>query len=210
MALANATKGTGAGAGLRVVRGASGEEQLDDALARAFLDGDDLAFTELVRRHERTVLAIVRRYAEDADAARDLAQRAFLSAFVMARRARWLRRGGPVPFRAWLLRVALNLGKNHARDTRRWRRAPVDAAEGALPVPPVGASELERQERERALRAAVLRLPRRQREVLTLRVDAELGFAEIAGLLGITEGSARVNFHHAVKRLRDLVAGESS
>jgi len=206
--VANVTKETGAGAGLRVVRGASDEEQLDDALARSFLDGDDLAFTELVRRHERTVLALVRRYAEDADAARDLAQRAFLKAFVMARRSRWLRRRGAVPFRAWLLRVALNLGKNHARDTRRWRRERVEAAEGAVPVPPVGAAHLERQERERALHAAVLRLPRRQREVLTLRIDGELGFAEIAGLLGITESAARVNFHHAVKRLRDIVAGE--
>ena len=207
--MSNVTQGMRAGAGLRVVRGASDEEQLDDALARAFLDGDDLAFTELVRRHERTVLALVRRYAEDADAARDLAQRAFLKAFVLARRSRWLRRRGSVPFRAWLLRVALNLGKNHARDRRRWRREPVEAAEGAVPVPPVGASQLERRERERALRSAVVRLPGRQREVLTLRIDAGLAFAGIASLLGISESAARVNFHHAVKRLRDIVAGES-
>jgi RNA polymerase sigma-70 factor (ECF subfamily) len=51
----------------------------------------------------------------------------------------------------------------------------------------------------------VLRLPRRQREVLTLRVDAELPFAEIAETLSITENAARVNFHHATQRLRALV-----
>jgi RNA polymerase sigma factor (sigma-70 family) len=196
------------GKGLQVVRAAPLDERLDDALVRAFLHGDDLAFAELVRRHERTVLALVRRYAEDADNARDLAQRVFLKAFVLTRRSRWLRGRGAVPFRAWLLRVALNLGKNHARDARRWRRAPLEAAEGAAPVPPVGASRLERQERERAVRAAVLRLPRRQREVLTLRIDAELPFADIAGVLGIGQTAARVNFHHALKRLRDVVAGE--
>jgi RNA polymerase sigma-70 factor, ECF subfamily len=193
---------------LRLVRGASEAEQLDEALARAFLDGDDLAFSALVRRHERAVLALVRRYAEDEDSARDLAQRAFLKAFEAARRSRWLRRRDALPFRSWLLRVALNLGKNHARDARRWRRAPVEAAEEAAPIAAVGAADLERQERTRAVRAAVMSLPRRQREVLTLRIDAELPFAEIARVLGTSENAAKVSFHHAVKRLRDAVAGE--
>ena len=56
----------------------------------------------------------------------------------------------------------------------------------------------------------MLLLPRRQREVLTLRIDAGLPFAEVARTLGIQEGNARVHFHHAVRRLADLVrvAGE--
>lgn len=193
--------------GLRLVRGASDRDRADAALLRAFLAGDDAAFGELVRRHEREVLAVVRRYAEDAETARDLAQRAFLRAFEAARRSAWLRLRA-APFRAWLLRVAMNLGKNHARDARRWRRAPVEAAELAAPVPPVGSDALERVERARAVRAVVLALPRRQREVLTLRIDAELPFGEIARVLGITENAAKVNFHHAARRLRDVVAGE--
>ena len=55
------------------------------------------------------------------------------------------------------------------------------------------------------MRRAVLALPRRQREVLTLRVDAELPFADIAETLHITENAARVSFHHAVQRLRKLM-----
>ena len=45
-------------------------------------------------------------------------------------------------------------------------------------------------------------MPRRQREVLTLRIDAELSFAELADALGITENAAKVTFHHATRRLR--------
>src|SRR5512147_2044170 len=101
---------------LRVIAGTGVAERADDALARAFLAGDDDAFGNLVRRHERTVLAVLRRYADDPDDARDLAQRAFLRAFEAARRATWLRVKGPLPFRAWLLRIAVNLGKNHLRD----------------------------------------------------------------------------------------------
>jgi RNA polymerase sigma-70 factor (ECF subfamily) len=58
------------------------------------------------------------------------------------------------------------------------------------------------------VRAAIVRLPRRMREVLTLRVDAELPFAEIAEALGISENGARVSFHHATRKLRAALAGE--
>src|SRR5207237_1005501 len=54
---------------------------------------------------------------------------------------------------------------------------------------------------------AVARLPRRQREVLLLRIDGDLPFAEIAQTLRITEVNAKVNFHHAVQKLKQLVQG---
>ncbi len=208
--MGDGTDRRGARQGLRLVAGAAASERSDEFLVRAFQGGEDEAFGELVRRHERTVLALLRRYTEgspaSSDATRDLAQQAFLKAFQAARRSLWLHAKAPVSFRAWLLHIAVNLGRNHARDRRRWRRAPVEAAE-AVPVAAVGTAALERAERERAVRAAVLGLPERQREVLTLRVDAELSFREIADVLGIAEGNARVHFHHAARRLRDVVAG---
>jgi len=60
------------------------------------------------------------------------------------------------------------------------------------------------------VRGAVLTLPRRQREVLTLRVDGELSFTEIAETLGITDNAARVSFHYALQKLRTLFAEEPS
>lgn len=177
---------------------------MDSDLVREFLAGDESAFGELVRRHERVVHAIVRRYASTPDDARDLAQRAFVRAFESARRV--LRRDEAVPFRAWLLRIAVNLGKNHARDAGRWRLAPVDAIDRSVSMPPTAPDAIERADRERLVRAEVLRLPRRQREVLTLRIDAELSFAEIGATLGITENNAKVHFHYAAKRLRATLA----
>jgi len=201
---------------LRVVAGgAAPARREEDALVAAFLVGDDDAFGELVRRNEPLVLAIVRRYARTPEDARDLAQRTFLRAFEAARRA--LRRGvrNAVPFRRWLVRVAVNLAKNHVRDEGRRLRAPLDEAgeageagvAGAAAQPaPSAADALVHAERTRLLRLEVLRLPRRQREVLTLRIDAELPFAEIAAALGITENAAKVTFHHAARRLRAALA----
>jgi RNA polymerase sigma-70 factor (ECF subfamily) len=117
-----------------------------------------------------------------------------------------LHRGADFPFQAWLLRIAINLGKNHARQARKWRQAPLSVVEstGNGEVSPL--ESLERAERERMARQAVLELPRRQREVVVLRVDAGLPFAEVAATLGITENNAKVHFHHAAKRLKEIIA----
>jgi RNA polymerase sigma-70 factor (ECF subfamily) len=193
-----------------VAGGAIPARREEDALVAAFLVGDDEAFGELVRRNEALVLAIVRRYAVTPEDARDLAQRTFLRAFEAARRS--LRRGprAAVPFRRWLVRVAVNLAKNHRRDALRVLRAPLEQAdvEGASVVAPSAPEALVLLERARRTREAVLRLPRRQREVLTLRIDAELPFAEIAATLGITENAAKVSFHYATRALRAALTSE--
>lgn len=180
----------------------------DTELCRAFMAGDDTAFGELIRRHQDLVFEIVRRYAGRVEDARDLSQRAFLRAFQAARRAlRRLDGRGEIPFRAWLLRIAINLGKNHARQERRWQRTSIKALDGC-PSPALSAFDaLDRAQRQCLARSAVLYLPRGQREVLTLRIDGELPFAEIAEILGISENNAKVHFHHAVKKLKVLVTG---
>ncbi len=204
---------------LRVVAGGvTPARREEDALVAAFLVGDDDAFGELVHRNERLVLSIVRRYARTPDDARDLAQRTFLRAFEAARRA--LRRGPgreAVPFRRWLVRVAVNLAKNHARDEARRLRAPLALVEGDDPGggrartdAPDALGALARAEEAARLRLAVVSLPRRQREVLTLRIDAELPFADIADALGITENAAKVTFHHATRRLRAALSADEA
>ncbi|MFZ5442615.1 MAG: RNA polymerase sigma factor [Myxococcota bacterium] len=178
---------------------------------RAFSAGDAGAFGALVQRHQELVYRVVRRYARSIDDGRDLTQRAFLQAFEAAERAlpRLLAAGQEVPFRAWLLRIAVNLAKNHARDTSRWHLVPVDALDGQAAAA-TAQDALERAQQEALTRRAVLLLARRQREVFTLRIDAGLSFAEVAETLGITEGNAKSHFHHAVKRLKEEVAKLSS
>ncbi|HEY6003630.1 MAG TPA: sigma-70 family RNA polymerase sigma factor [Anaeromyxobacter sp.] len=190
----------------RAARSGAGEP-VDEALLAAFLVGDDEAFGELVRRNERLVLSIVRRYTRAPEDARDLAQRTFLRAFTAARRALGKDPQGAIPFRRWLTRIAVNLAKNHLRNERRFDRAGLELL-GPADVPPVGADGLLRAERTARLRAEVLMLPRRQREVVTLRIDAELPFAEIAEVLGITENAAKVTFHHGSRRLREALRRE--
>jgi RNA polymerase sigma-70 factor (ECF subfamily) len=188
--------------------GRAGAPRDEDALLGAWLAGDDEAFGELVVRHQALVLAIVRRHAATPEDARDLVQRTFLRAFEGARRALVKGRPNALPFRRWLVRVAVNLARNHRRDTARWSMRPLDPearASEASSAPEV----LEHAEQVARLRRAALDLPRRQREVFLLRIDAELPFAEIAQVLHTTENAAKVSFHLAAGRLRgELGRGE--
>jgi RNA polymerase sigma-70 factor (ECF subfamily) len=176
----------------------------DGELLEAFRDGDSKAFEALVRRYQRPVLAIARRFADDLDDAEDLAQRAFINA--AQRAGGW--RGGS--FKSWLFRIVVNLAKNHVRDTSRFDRSEEAAESEAEPTAPEAHERMEAREQREALRAAVAKLPRRQREVLLLRIDGDQPFAEIAATLGITEVNAKVNFHHAVQKLKAWLAAEPS
>ncbi len=171
-------------------------EPSDSDLLDAFRGGDTRAFEVLVRRYQRPVLSIARRFSADSDDAEDLAQRAFINA--AQRASGWL--GGS--FKSWLFRIVVNLSKNHVRDNARFDRSEGAQDQEAAPTEADAHARLETAEQQKELRAAIARLPRRQREVLLLRIDGDLPFAEIAQTLGITEVNAKVNFHHAVKRLK--------
>src|SRR5712691_7611783 len=139
----------------------------DEELLDAFRAGDHRAFEALVRRYQRPVLGIARRFARDEDDSEDLAQRAFINA--AARAGGW--RGGS--FKSWLFRIVVNLAKNHVRDTARFDRSEEAHEREAPPVEPSAHARLEAEEQRAELRAAIVRLPKRQREVLLLRIDGD-------------------------------------
>lgn len=179
----------------------------DVALVQAFRSGDRRAFEVLVRRHQQPVWAIANRFAKDRDAADDLAQRAFMQALERIQELRG-------SFRPWLLRITANLAKNYIRDNARLVHTepgfepPPGTFDSPSSVAPDDAYDAA--VRHHAVRQAVATLPDRQREVVLLRIDGQLSFAEIGEVLGITENNAKVTFHHAVKKLRESLGGRDA
>lgn len=157
-----------------------------------------------MREHQRSVFGLALRMARgDEQFARDITQRAFEQAWKGRDSFR-----GDASFKTWLLRIATNLGRNELR--RAWRHrevVPGEDGEGN----DVGRSDstafedLARGEARLALRDALDALPERQREVALLRIYQDLSFAEVGEVIGITANNAKVNFHHAVKRLKELL-----
>ena len=186
-----------------------GSSEPDDAsLVDRFNAGERRAFDELVRRHQRGMWHLARRYTRnDADAA-DVVQLAFVRAFRSFDGFR-----GTASVRSWLYRVTINASLNYIRDHRR------EIAGGAaeeleqvggneLSADATGAARIIDDEDQTKLRAAVEHLPAKQRLVLELRVFDELSFREVGELAGCSENAAKVNFHFAVKRLRELMSDD--
>ena len=65
---------------------------------------------------------------------------------------------------------------------------------------------LEGKEAERRLQRGLDTLPRLQREVFLLRAQQGMDYDSIAETLSTTPGSARVHYHHAVKKLKEMMA----
>ncbi len=179
----------------------------DTDLAASFLRGDREAFATLARRHQLLLYRTLRRFTQNNDDARDLTQRVFQRALEAAPRSfpRLVSTGQENAVRAWFLRIAINLAKNHVRDASRWRTTDLERVSPILASVERLQRDLEAAQMRSTVRRAIGDLTPRQREVFLLRVDGELPFAEIGASLGMSESNAKAQFHHAVKRLKEAV-----
>jgi RNA polymerase sigma-70 factor (ECF subfamily) len=175
-------------------------------LLRRTAAGDAAAFADLVRREQAGLLRVALRYARDVDDAHDLVQRAFLRAFQGAGAFR-----GDCSVRAWLVRITMHLGLNFVRDRKRTER--LDdvqlAALEAVPGSDDPAAAHDARLRSSRLREVIRTLPPKQRLVVELRVEDGLPFRDVAAIAECSEESAKVNFHHAVRRLRERMQGDA-
>lgn len=181
-----------------------GDGELIDRARR----GDEAAAAELLARHDLVVHRICRRLlpaGEDVEAA---VQESLLRALRSLPRF-----SGAGSFAGWLAAIATN----HCRDRLRRRRLvpfqPLESAAEDDPdplavIPAAGPSPeratMARQAVER-LRRELGALPRRQREVFSLRFFAGLDLEAIAGTLGVDVGTVKTHLHRAVHRVRAAV-----
>lgn len=173
----------------------------DRELVERFRGGDRPAFDQLVRRHQNGIWRLVRRYVKrDADAA-DVTQLAFVRAFHALVAFR-----GAATVRSWLYRIAINCALTWLRDHRR--EEPTEIEDDALVEASSAQARLIQTEDGARLRRAIETLPPKQKLVLELRVFDDLSFKEVAELADCTENTAKVNFHYAVKKLREILRSE--
>lgn len=174
----------------------------DRELAERFQQGERGAFDQIVKRHQKGVYRVIRRYVRsDADAA-DVSQQVFVRAFKGLASFR-----GAASVRSWLYRIGINCALSWLRDHKR--EQPAEIAEDALTEAHAGPGRIADGQESARLRAAVEKLPPKQKLVLELRVFDDLSFREVAELADCTENTAKVNFHYAVKKLRELLGEDA-
>lgn len=164
--------------------------------------GDLPAFEELVKRYQRDIYALACRMVSDVEEARDVMQQALLQAFLHIRDFR-----GHSAFRTWLFRITLNQCYNFLKGRKRYGE-PVDVGDLVLEAEDSPEADLIAEEERARLYQALEKLPAKQRAVITLKLEQNLSYQEIAQVLGGTAGAARVNYCQALKRLKKLLVSE--
>jgi RNA polymerase sigma-70 factor (ECF subfamily) len=171
----------------------------DEVLVREFLAGRREAFDVIVERHRRPIYQLCYRFAGNHEDAADLAQDTFVRAFRGLKHFK-----GQSSLATWLYRIGVNVSLTRAA-SKKPASEPIDAAQH---VDAAAASPLDaivRGEHAARVRAAIRRLPPKQRATLILRVYHELPHEEIARTLGSTVGAVKANFFHALGNLRRLM-----
>ena len=171
----------------------------DKVLVNQTLAGDRASFGTLVERYAGQARRVARAVLGDPDDADDAAQDGFLSALVKLGQYDTRR-----PFGPWLMRIVANAATDRRRRRNVRRAEPLDTAlVGGGPRPDAMAVRSELNDR---LRAALAELPERRRKAVVLFDVEGYSHAEIAGMLGIPEGTVRSEVFHARRRLRTLLA----
>lgn len=177
----------------------------DSDLLPALREGDRRAFDQLIRRHQRGVWRVVQRYLKNEADTADVVQQAFVRALRALASFR-----GAATLRSWIYRIAINCALSWIRDHKREVPTEPDDLSGlgeraSSASEPAVLAQLQSKDRGDALRTAVAKLPPKQKLVLELRVFDDLSFREVAELAECSENTAKVNFHYALKRLRELM-----
>jgi RNA polymerase sigma-70 factor, ECF subfamily len=177
---------------------AATDEQLMHRTAR----GDLQALGELFDRHQAALYRFLCRFLGDPGAAEDVVQEVFWRV--------WQYRSsfeGKKSFSGWVYTVARNAALDEVRKPYRRACAFADVKEETLPSGPGPGSEAEvrRMALQTQVRAALQKLTPEQRLCVILRDYEEKSHGEIAEILGVSEGNARVMTHRARRALRDLL-----
>jgi RNA polymerase sigma-70 factor (ECF subfamily) len=163
-------------------------------------------FDRLVRLHQRRIYRVLLAVLRDADAADTLTQECFLRAYQKRQGFR-----GESAVGTWLVRIALNLARDHQKCRRQsfWRRLMASTSEdteAATAGLPDGQASPERvllaREEANAVGRVVDGLPPRQREIFLLRFVEEMTLDEIAQATDLEVGTVKSHLFRALTTVR--------
>ena len=172
--------------------------------------GDIEAFSPLVEKHQRRMVNIAYRVIGDYDAACEVVQDAFVSAYKSIRKFR-----AESKFSTWLCSIVINLSKNRIKQMRTHSQRegpsinhPVETEEGQFSSDPPSQEpsaldQLEKKEIQAKVQACINSLDEEYKEVLVLRDIQGFSYDEIRDILRIPDGTVKSRLFRARDALKD-------
>jgi RNA polymerase sigma-70 factor, ECF subfamily len=172
---------------------------------------DVAEFADVAARYRQQIFRFLLSSLRDVDAAETLTQDCLLKAH-----RNWSSFRGESSVMTWLLRIAINLQKDHWRNRRLqfWKRTAANAVDAADAGAWLASGEASPEQRlvacdqVRLVWKAVEGLSERQRTVFLLRHVEEMDISEIAGSIGLSEGTVKAHLSRAMARVRTELGGK--
>ncbi len=168
----------------------------DHDLIREFQVGNQSAFDELTKRHLQMVYEYFLSVTHDEMEAEDLTQNVFLKLYKNLKKFRF-----EAEFKTYLYRVNMNQANTYFKRSR-WRHfLHLDDQLDLVQNP----ENFDLSWTKKQLHQEIYKLPNKQKSIVMMRVIQKLPYKDISKILGISENSAKVNYHHALQKLKDVL-----
>lgn len=176
----------------------SRDTDTDSQLIARWSGGDQRAAAAIVERHAQALARFAATHGVRGEV-EELVQDTFVRAFQSLEQFR-----GESSLRTWLFTILKRLVLDRQRAAQRERQK-VELEEGHAVLEFDALDGLVADESMARVRQAVAGLSAMQREVFMLRVSEGLPYAEIAKVVGSTEGACRVHYHNAMRAVKECV-----
>ncbi len=185
-------------------------QQSDAQLVQSYKDGNTHALEVLINRYKDKIYTAIYMLVKDQFTAEDIFQDTFLKIIRTIKGGRYSEQGKFLP---WAMRVAHNLCMDHFRKVRQ--NVSVTLSDGTDITELLAGHEdnastrIEKNQTHQAIRDLIEQLPEEQREVIILRIYADLSFKQIAKLTSVSINTALGRMRYGLINLRRMVEEKS-
>ncbi len=178
----------------------------DQQLIAQYLNGDERAFEELLRRHKQKIYTSIYLFVKDQSLAEDIFQEVFIKIIDTLRKGKYNHEG---KFVQWAMRISYNMCVDYfRRNKRRPKVSPTETFDifDVLQVDDDNAEDkIIKSQTHTKIRKLVDMLPPEQREVVILRHYADMSFKEIALLTRVSINTALGRMRYALINIRKMI-----
>jgi RNA polymerase sigma-70 factor (ECF subfamily) len=181
--------------------------QLPDALlVRHYIDGDELALSVLVKRHQSKIFGFIYSKVLDRDISDDIFQDTFIKVIKTLKSNSYNEEGKFLP---WVMRIAHNLIIDHFRKNKKMPLYRETEEFSIFSIMTDNSPNIESKIITEQVESDLLRLidelPADQREVLEMRIYQDLSFKEISESTGVSINTALGRMRYALINLRRII-----
>ena len=163
----------------------------------------NFAFNQLVRKYQERIYWHIRKMVIDHDDADDIVQDVFVKVYKAIGKFR-----EDAQLFTWIYRIATNECLTFLNKKKRRFFLPIGDVEAELNNKLDTSSDLDGDQIQMKLQKALLKLPAKQRLVFNMKYYDEMKYEEISEITNTSVGALKASYHHAVKKIEDLLKME--